>query len=71
MPGLPLYIYAKDGTHQDNITDWALKKFRQHYQNDSIEKLDIFHYVYAVLHNPAYRQKFALNLKQEFPRIPF
>jgi predicted helicase len=31
----------------------------------------IFHYVYAVLHNPAYRKKYELNLKREFPRIPF
>ena len=31
----------------------------------------IFHYVYAVLHDPIYREKYALNLKREFPRIPF
>jgi predicted helicase len=37
----------------------------------AITKLDIFHYVYAVLHHPAYRQKYELNLKREFPRIPF
>ncbi|MBI3364707.1 MAG: N-6 DNA methylase [Ignavibacteriae bacterium] len=37
----------------------------------SITKEDIFHYVYAVLHNPAYRKKYELNLKREFPRIPF
>ena len=37
----------------------------------SITKSDIFHYVYAVLHNPAYRQKYELNLKRDFPRIPF
>lgn len=36
-----------------------------------ISKRDIFHYVYAVLHHPAYRQKYELNLKREFPRIPF
>lgn len=36
-----------------------------------IRKIDIFHYVYAVLHNPAYRKKYELNLKREFPRIPF
>lgn len=36
-----------------------------------ITKPDIFHYVYAVLHHPAYRQKYELNLKREFPRIPF
>jgi predicted helicase len=37
----------------------------------AITKQDIFHYVYAVLHHPAYREKYALNLKREFPRIPF
>ncbi len=36
-----------------------------------ITKHDIFHYVYAVLHHPAYRAKYARNLKREFPRIPF
>jgi predicted helicase len=36
-----------------------------------IEKIDIFHYVYAVLHDPVYREKYAQNLKREFPRIPF
>ena len=36
-----------------------------------LTKDDIFHYVYAVLHDPVYREKYALNLKREFPRIPF
>ncbi len=36
-----------------------------------ITKDDIFHYVYGVLHDPVYREKYALNLKREFPRIPF
>jgi len=35
-----------------------------------ITKEDIFHYVYAVLHNPTYREKYASNLKRDFPRIP-
>jgi predicted helicase len=30
----------------------------------------IFAYVYAVLHDPVYRETYALNLKREFPRIP-
>jgi predicted helicase len=37
---------------------------------NSIEKEDIFHYVYAVLHSPTYRYKYEQNLKQDFPRIP-
>jgi predicted helicase len=36
-----------------------------------VRKEDIFHYTYAVLHNPAYRKKYELNLKREFPRLPF
>jgi very-short-patch-repair endonuclease len=38
---------------------------------ETITKLDIFHYTYAVLHHPAYRTKYELNLKREFPRLPF
>ena len=37
----------------------------------SITKDAIFAYCYAVLHDPLYREKYALNLKREFPRIPF
>ncbi|MDZ4145077.1 MAG: type ISP restriction/modification enzyme [Burkholderiales bacterium] len=36
-----------------------------------ITKQAIFHYCYAVLHDPVYREKYAQNLKREFPRIPF
>ncbi len=36
-----------------------------------IQREDVFHYVYAVLHNPAYRKKYERNLEREFPRIPF
>ncbi|MCB1513121.1 MAG: hypothetical protein KDJ36_19685, partial [Hyphomicrobiaceae bacterium] len=36
-----------------------------------ITKDDIFTYVYGVLHDPVYREKYAINLKREFPRIPF
>ncbi|MBU2055002.1 MAG: Eco57I restriction-modification methylase domain-containing protein, partial [Proteobacteria bacterium] len=68
---LPLYRYDRDGERRDNITDWALKQFQSHYQDKAITRLDIFHYVYAVLHDPAYREKYRLNLKREFPRIPF
>ena len=31
---------------------------------------DIFHYIYAVLHSPAYRSRYAGFLKSDFPRIP-
>ena len=56
----------------DNTTDWALAQFTAHYGNKAdITKDDIFAYVYGILHDPVYRQTYALNLKREFPRIPF
>jgi predicted helicase len=60
-----------DAQHRDNITDWGLEQFRTHYNDATIAKLDIFHYVYGILHDPAYRTKYAANLKRELPRIPF
>jgi predicted helicase len=57
---------------RDNITDWAVKQFKAHYGDAAgITKDAIFAYVYAVLHDPIYREKYALNLKRSFPRIPF
>ncbi len=54
-----------------HLTDSALTQFQQHYANDAITKENIFHYIYAVLHHPGYRERFAENLKRELPRIPF
>lgn len=68
---LPLYRYDKEENRIDNMTDWGLEQFQNHYSDSTITKLDIFHYTYAVLHNPAYRTKYELNLKREFPRLPF
>jgi predicted helicase len=68
---LPLYCYNGKGKRIENITDWGLEQFQTHYKNKKITKKEIFNYVYAVLHNPAYRKKYGQNLKREFPRIPF
>jgi predicted helicase len=73
---LPRWRYDVDGKRQDNITDWSLEQFRARYGvgkmlKSPITKDAIFHYIYGVLHDPIYREKYALNLKREFPRIPF
>jgi len=66
----PLYTYAEDGSNRrENITDWALGQFQAAY-GTAVTKRDIFHYVYAVLHHPDYRGRYAENLKRELPRIP-
>ncbi|HEY9702992.1 MAG TPA: type ISP restriction/modification enzyme, partial [Allocoleopsis sp.] len=101
---LPLYRY-QNGERMDNITDWGLQLFTDHYLGTEekreifqkqwrilhppawterigfpkeevgddpyqLYKIDLFYYVYAVLHHPSYRKKYELNLKREFPRIP-
>jgi predicted helicase len=67
---LPLFLYDIEGNRHDNITNWALNQFKNRYACE-LTKTDIFHYVYAVLHNPSYREKYEQNLKREFPRVPF
>ncbi len=68
----PFYTYDEGGRNRrENLTDWALAQFRSHYKDKRISKWDIFHYVYAVLHHPGYREKYAANLRRELPRIPF
>jgi len=54
-----------------HLKDTALTQFRQHYADDTITKEAIFHYIYALLHHPDYRERYAANLKRELPRIPF
>ena len=68
----PFYTYDKDGgNRQENITDWALAQFRAHYRADRITKWDIFHYVYALLHHPDYRERYEANLKRDLPHLPY
>jgi len=68
----PFYIYDEDGNNRrENITDYALEQFQTQYKDSKITKWDIFHYTYALLHHPHYRDRYAANLKRELPRIPF
>ena len=68
----PFYTYNEDGSNRrENITDWALAQFQTHYADDTITKWDIFHYNYAVLHHPEYRERYQVNLKHDLPHLPF
>jgi predicted helicase len=70
------WTYDKNGNRQENITDWAVERFRKNYRTGNgrkerpVTKEAIFHYVYAILHDPEYREKYSLDLKRELPRIP-
>ena len=79
---LPLYRYTEDGDRVSNITRWGIERINEHYRRewgddfksltgeDGITAEEIFAYTYAVLHNPAYRHEYAVDLLREFPRLP-
>ncbi|MBU2987255.1 DEAD/DEAH box helicase family protein [Saccharophagus degradans] len=57
-------------TRKDGISNEGLAHFQQAYPNETINKEDIFYYVYGLLHSPEYRERYADNLSKELPRIP-
>ena len=61
----------EDGFLADLAGCLALAEIGKSKAARKITKEAIFHYCYAVLHDPVYREKYAQNLKREFPRIPF
>lgn len=54
----------------DNVTDATLASYREHYGDAGITKEEIFFYVYALLHHPEYRERYADDLKKMLPHIP-
>ena len=68
----PFYTYDEDGSNRfENITDWALNRFRAHYKDAAITKWKIFYYIYGLLHHRGYRKRFGLDMRRQLPRIPF
>jgi predicted helicase len=68
----PFYTYLGDGKERrDNITDRSLMLFQTFYNDTGIKREGIFDYIYALLHHPVYRARFAENLKRDLARIPF
>ncbi len=73
----PLYLYPDEHNEdifaeterQYNIQPKLLEQFREKWQGFVPEQL--FYYIYAVLHSPFYRERYAQYLRMDFPRIPF
>ena len=66
---IPLYSYDESGNKTSNVTDWGLALFRDKYGKD-ITPEGLMQYCYAVLSSPNYQEKYADNLKTDYPRIP-
>lgn len=52
------------------ITDAGLERFQAGYLGETLEKEDLFYYVYGLMHSEDYRTRYADNLSKELPRIP-
>lgn len=67
---MPLRLFNADGSSaHDNVTAWAVDRFRRHYRDERIGQRDIFNYVYGLLHHPEYRERYKEDLKRDLPRI--
>ncbi len=57
-------------TVKDGITDEGLAHFQSAYPTETINKEDVFYYIYGLLHSEDYTKRYADNLSKELPRIP-
>ena len=55
---------------RDGISDAGLEHFRAAYPGKPIDKENLFHYIYGLLHSDDYRTRFRNNLMKQIPRIP-
>ena len=74
----PLYLYPDESdliqekkVNFDDKLFKKIKKLAKDTEHGEPNELHVFDYIYGVLHNPQYRQKYAEFLKIDFPRIPF
>ena len=69
----PLYLHSKDELTGEswsaNINENEYNKLTQ-YLEDKPSPIDIFDYVYGILHDPVYCVKFGEYLCRDFPRVP-
>ena len=69
----PLYVYAADmngGSRRENISP-EFRQWINSYYGKKHSPENIMGYIYAVLHSPDYRRRYAEFLRMDFPRIPF
>ena len=65
-----LFAHHETSEQQPNLNPELVASLTEaHGQAPSPE--EIFHYIYAILHAPSYREKYAEFLRTDFPRVPF
>lgn len=73
----PLYLYpdkdelqSEETSRIPNLNKQIVTEIEKRL-GSTIEPLDLFDYIYAVLHSPSYREKYKEFLKIDFPRVPY
>lgn len=61
---------GKGRTIEQAKADGLSSKIANSNERFDVSKVDIFYYVYGILHSPEYRSRFEANLQKELPRIP-
>lgn len=69
----PQVYYGKEGKefYKEENFNKAFRDYIDSYYKQHFSPEELFGYIYAILHSPAYRKKYAEFLKIDFPRIPF
>lgn len=66
----PIYLNNNNTDNRGNLStsfrEYIDRRIGRHYSPE-----EIFGYIYAVLHAPSYRSRYAEFLRSDFPRIPF
>ena len=65
-----LFAHQEPSERQPNLNPKIVAALAEAYGREPTPE-EMFHYVYAVLYAPAYRQKYAEFLRMDFPRVPF
>lgn len=69
---MPLYTYEKMGALEEKRPNLDPKIYAAIKKTvPKVTPESLFDYIYAVLHSPAYRKRYAEFLKSDFPRIPY
>lgn len=61
---------SRGRTIEQAKADGLASKIANSNERFDVNKVDIFYYVYGILHSPEYRSRFEANLQKELPRIP-
>ena len=69
----PLYIYDSLGNRQTNLNVKIFGSVAEKIEKETctLSEMDVFDYIYAVLHDPKYRTTYREFLKIDFPRVPY